>query len=347
MDQTFERERDVAIRAVEISGRLCQAVRERLIVSGQSGSGGVASKSDQSPVTVADFGSQAVICRALAESFPNDPVIAEEDSADLRRPESSGLLDQVVASVAEVLSDLGTGLDREVVCDWIDRGGTRRYQDRFWTLDPIDGTKGFLRGEQYAVALALIERGEVVVAALACPNLPSKIQDLDGASSSGAIFYAVKGAGAWMIPTAGSPPERIRAGTSSGRTIARFCESVESGHSAHGDSAKIAESLGIDAPPVRLDSQAKYAVVARGEADVYLRMPTRKDYREAIWDHAAGALIVAEAGGIVSDIDGQPLDWTRGPRLETNRGVVVADAKWHPKVIASIKELGLNQTRQA
>ena len=46
-----------------------------------------------------------------------------------------------------------------------------RYRERFWTLDPIDGTKGFLRGEQYAVALALIVGGEVVVAALACPNL--------------------------------------------------------------------------------------------------------------------------------------------------------------------------------
>ena len=60
--------------------------------------------------------------------------------------------------------------------------------------------------------------------------------------------------------------------------------------------------LGINAPPVRIDSQAKYALVARGEADIYLRLPTRADYREKIWDHAAGALIVAEAGGVVTDI---------------------------------------------
>ena len=59
----------------------------------------------------------------------------------------------------------------EQVCRWIDHGGGSQYSERFWTLDPIDGTKGFLRGEQYAVALALIVDGRVAVAALACPNL--------------------------------------------------------------------------------------------------------------------------------------------------------------------------------
>ena len=45
---------------------------------------------------------------------------------------------------------------QSTICQWIDHGGATHYSDRFWTLDPIDGTKGFLRGEQYAVALALI-----------------------------------------------------------------------------------------------------------------------------------------------------------------------------------------------
>ena len=74
---------------------------------------------------------------------------------------------------------------------------------------------------------------------------------------------------------------------------ARFCESVESGHSSHGHSAQIAARLGISLDPVRLDSQAKYAVVGRGEADIYLRLPTRPGYVERIWDHAAGAIFVA------------------------------------------------------
>jgi len=296
---------------------------------------------------VADFGSQAVICRALGAEFPDDSVIAEEDSAELRQPASSGLLAEVVSYVKGVMPSSSESVDPDAVCRWIDQGSLRSYQERFWTLDPIDGTKGFLRGEQYAVALALLEQGHVVVSALACPNLPARLDEATGptpAKPTGAIFFAVRGGGAWVIESDGASPRRITVGNSNDPTVARFCESVESGHSAHGDSAKIAATLGISSTPVRLDSQAKYAVVARGEADIYLRMPTRKDYREAIWDHAAGALIVAEAGGIVTDIDGKPLDFTRGPRLEANRGVVVANAQWHPRVIAAIAELGLSSS---
>lgn len=340
MAQSFERERETAIQAVRLAAGLCQAVRAGLLGSG------VVAKADRSPVTVADFGSQAVICRALALAFPNDPIIAEEGSDELRRPDSAELLAEAVRFVKEVLPGSEEPVDVESVCGWIDRGGSRSYADRFWTLDPIDGTKGFLRGEQYAVALALIERGKIVVAALACPNLPVQTAGFAEGAAPGSIFHAVRGEGAWAIPWGtgadqGAKPVRISVGSSDDPAAARFCESVESGHSAHGDSAKIAELLGIGTPPVRLDSQAKYAVVSRGEADIYLRMPTKKDYREAIWDHAAGALIVAEAGGIVSDIDGRPLDFTGGPRLEANRGVVVANAQWHPRVIAAIAELGL------
>ena len=61
----------------------------------------VLAKKDKSPVTVADFGSQALIARALAEAFPDDPVIAEEDSAELRQPENAPLLDQVLRHVRD------------------------------------------------------------------------------------------------------------------------------------------------------------------------------------------------------------------------------------------------------
>ena len=100
----------------------------------------------------------------------------------------------------------------------------------------------------------------------------------------------------------------------------------------------ISSSLGIQREPVRLDSQAKYAVVARGEGDLYLRLPTRADYREKIWDHAGGVLVVEEAGGRVSDIDGKPLDFTQGRELSANRGVVVTNGKLHDDVLKAIRE---------
>ncbi len=231
------------------------------------------------------------------------------------------------------------------VCAWIDRGGTSAYSRRFWTIDPIDGTKGFLRNEQYAVALALIVDGTIVVGALACPNLPVAPDGVE--SGRGVIFTAVKGQGATALalePGRGSGPASLALQVSqkSEPETLRFCESVESGHSAHGDSAAIADRLGITLPPIRMDSQAKYGIVARGEAEIYLRMPTRADYREKIWDHAAGVLIVEEAGGTVTDITGRPLEFQHGRELTANRGVIVASACSHARVLEALRALRLS-----
>ena len=84
--------------------------------------------------------------------------------------------------------------------------------------------------------------------------------------------------------------------------------------------------------------------MGRGEAEVYLRLPTRADYREKIWDHAAGVLVVEEAGGTVTDIAGRPLEFTHGRELTANRGVVVTNGRLHDRVLDAIRELGLGGT---
>ena len=146
----------------------------------------------------------------------------------------------------------------------------------------------------------------------------------------------MKGEGAFALPAEspeGIEPSaaRLQVNDTDDPAEVRFCESVESGHSAHGDAARLAERLGITRAPLRMDSQAKYAVVARGEAEIYLRLPTRADYREKIWDHAAGALIVTEAGGIVTDIHGRPLEFHHGRELIANRGVIVSNGRLHTR----------------
>jgi HAL2 family 3'(2'),5'-bisphosphate nucleotidase len=336
MFSLYELEQKVAVRAVREAARLCRAVAAEI-------SPDVLAKKDKSPVTVADFGSQALICRALAEAFPTDPIIAEEDAAELRQPENAALLDQVLRHIRAVRVEQADALSADEVCRWIDRGGTSRYRDRFWTLDPIDGTKGFLRGEQYAVALALVVEGQAVVAALACPNLVAGEDDPTD-HDPGSIFFAVQGHGAFVVK--GEPgtdvPLPVRVSDRDDPAAVRFCESVESGHSAHGDAAAIAGHLGLTSPPLRLDSQAKYAVVARGEADIYLRLPTRADYHEKIWDHAAGALIVTEAGGVVSDIHGRPLAFHHGRELTVNRGVIVTNGRLHQRVLDAVQALGIS-----
>jgi 3'(2'), 5'-bisphosphate nucleotidase len=115
-----------------------------------------------------------------------------------------------------------------------------------------------------------------------------------------------------------------------------FCESVESAHTAHSWSGRVAEELGVHAEPLRMDSQCKYAAVARGDATAYLRLPTRPDYEERLWDHAAGLVVVTEAGGTVTDINGAALDVTAGPTLARNRGVVASNSVIHQALLDAI-----------
>ena len=120
---------------------------------------------------------------------------------------------------------------------------------------------------------------------------------------------------------------------------ARFCESVEKAHTSQSHSAQVAELLGISAPPFRIDSQCKYAAVARGDAAVYLRLPTRPGYVEKVWDHAAGVAVVTEAGGTVTDVDGKPLDFSLGRGLTQNKGVIVTNGRFHDEVVAAVKQV--------
>lgn len=323
-----DRRMKAAESAVEAACRLCRAV------SLETEAGALA-KEDRSPVTVADFGAQAVISRRLQAADPLLPLVGEEDAAALRGPEHAALCARVAGHVRRE----EPGLADEEVLTAIDRGGSAGgAAGAFWTLDPIDGTKGFLRGDQYAVALALIVDGRVTLGVLGCPNLP--LDPSDPAGPVGCLFAARRGGGAAGRPLDGdlewSP---IRTTSVADPAHASFCESVESGHTKHSQAATIADRLGVRSPPYRIDSQCKYAAIARGDASIYLRLPTRADYQEKIWDHAAGAILVEEAGGTVSDTQGKPLDFSQGRTLAANTGVVATNGRFHDSVIAVVRDV--------
>ena len=324
----YDAELKIAIEAVKKTCSLCSTVQSSLV------SEETLTKKDKSPVTVADFGAQAVICHELKKAFPNDPIVAEEDSADLKTDEGQILTKKIFEYVSEVLPDFKENEIHSTIDSGDYQGGP---EGRFWTLDPIDGTKGFLRGEQYAVALALIEDGEVVLGVLGCPNL---LEDLGNTGSNrGLIFSAIQGEGTSVRSINGNNSSAIKVSDIDNPTLAPFCESVESAHSSHSDSEQIASVLGVTAEPIRIDSQCKYAVLARGDASIYLRLPTRKDYTEKIWDHAAGYIIVKEAGGQVSDVTGKDLDFSRGKTLSQNKGVVGTNGQLHHLVISAVVEV--------
>jgi len=318
-----DEELSAALSAVRQASTVCASVQGRLAA------GDTLTKGDDSPVTIADFAAQAVVCAALGDALGDVSVVGEEVASDLSDDSRTDLRNGVVDIVSGAF---GRDVPADQVLEWISIGSGDATGDRYWTLDPIDGTKGFLRGEQYAVALALIERGQVVAGVLGCPNLPND----DG--PAGAIFVAADG-GAEVHTTGSTGPVPIHVDDPRSLSEARLCESVESGHSDQDQSVQIARLLGVSAEPYRIDSQCKYGAVARGDASIYLRLPTRADYVEKIWDHAAGKFVVEQAGGIVTDVNGAPLDFSVGARLANNRGVVATSGGFHAEVIDAVGQV--------
>jgi len=355
---------------------------------------------------VADYAAQAIINTVLSNAFPDDPIIGEEDASDLRPSSSSStsttkesgdgdalrvrvveLADDILAQPPLPLDSSGGdgggeraewGLGRrwgaEALLKAIDRGkyaGGRT--GRFWTLDPIDGTKGFLRGGQYAVCLALLVDARVELGVIGCPNLPTEpsasprnttagTDDKDDededeqqrAQGRGALFIAVRGQGAYQLPL--HPPASTSDDVQPRRLTMphlalhelSFLESYEKAHAALDTNALVASRLGVRARPVRMDSQAKYAALVRGDGGggVYLRLPVAfgkngdddgGGYQEKIWDHAPGSLLAEEAGGVISDYRGRPLDFGLGRTLGKNFGVVAARREVHAQVIEAVQ----------
>jgi 3'(2'), 5'-bisphosphate nucleotidase len=323
-------ELQTAIQAVTKASAVCMTIRS------SSACEEAISKKDRSPVTIADFGSQAVIIHELLRVFPDARIVAEEDSAQMQALQGTPLGQDMVRAVTDVVPEANW----EMISEWVSRGNFEgSATGRFWTIDPIDGTKGFLRNEQYAVALALIEDGEPILGVLGCPNYPlHSFENPD--AGSGVMFFTEKGMGAKKLALDEkdfSKAGTIRVSPVQSTSEARLCESWESSHSSHADSERIADALGITRESLRIDSQCKYAAVASGDASIYLRMPTSADYREKIWDHGAGYIVNLEAGGRVTDIDGRKLDFSLGRTLINNRGIVAAPKSIHAEVLAAIK----------
>ncbi|XP_030462534.1 SAL1 phosphatase-like [Syzygium oleosum] len=337
---SYDKELAAAKKAASLAASLCQKVQKELLQSD------VQSKSDRSPVTVADYGSQAIVSFVLERELSDEPLslVAEEDSGDLRKDSGKDTLQRITKLVNETITTDGSysasPLSAEDVLGAIDSGKSEGGSfGRHWVLDPIDGTKGFLRGEQYAVALALLDDGKVVLGVLACPNLSlaSIAGNVTSENAVGCLFYAKVGSGTFMQSLDGSSPVKVHVSDIGNSEDASFFESYEKAHNMQDLTSSIARKLGVKAPPVRIDSQAKYGALSRGDGAIYMRFP-HKGYREKIWDHAAGCIVVTEAGGVVMDAAGQPLDFSKGRYLDLDTGIIVTNQKLMPSLLKAVRE---------
>ncbi|KAG4960512.1 hypothetical protein JHK82_037193 [Glycine max] len=372
--EKYSKELEVAVRAVQMACSLCQRVQDTLISNARTNHRQVQSKDDNSPVTVADWSVQAIVSWMLSECLgsQNVSIVAEEDAQTLSEANASELLEAVVETVNQCLAEaprfgvqepkspLGTSDVLEIISRCNSTGGPT---GRFWVLDPVDGTLGFVRGDQYAVALALIEDGEVKLGVLGCPNYPMRkewlsyhhryhriISKLTRPASEtwnkGCVLYAKKGSEkAWMQPLLHvnkmfvwpNHAKQVSVSSIDNPALATFCEPVEKANSSHSFTAGLAHSVGLRKQPLRVYSMVKYAAIARGDAEVFMKF-ARAGYKEKIWDHAAGVIIIQEAGGMVTDAGGLPLDFSKGLYLEgLDRGIVACSgATLHAKIIDAV-----------
>jgi 3'(2'), 5'-bisphosphate nucleotidase len=206
-------------------------------------------KGDQSPVTLADRAAEAVILRHLAEAAPEIPVISEEQA------EAHGLPETAPA--------------------------------RFFLVDPLDGTKEFIkRNGEFTVNIALIEDGRPVLGAV---GIPGK-----------GVVYGAAGPGTARVTDAGGRirPIAARRCPAAGATIAYS--------RSHADAAELEAFLANYRIAERLaaGSALKFCLLAEGAADLYPRLgPTME------WDTAAGQAVLEAAGGAVTMLDGTPFKY--------------------------------------
>ena len=228
-------------------------------------------KDDRSPLTAADMASHDIICRGLKELTPATPVLSEE-SADI--PYS-----------------------------------TRENWGRFWLVDPLDGTREFIkRNGEFTINIALIEKHTPVLGVIHVPV-------------TGTTYFADKGHGAFK-QAGDDPPQQIHTRQTNAGVISL------AGSRSHGSDKQLAliNRLG-DIEVHAIGSALKFCLVAEGIVDIYPRFgPTSE------WDTAAAQCVVEEAGGMVTDLEFNPLRYNTRTSVLNPDFLAIADRNfnWRP-----------------
>ncbi|XP_056172098.1 putative PAP-specific phosphatase, mitochondrial isoform X1 [Syzygium oleosum] len=309
---------------------------------------------------------KALVSLELGNLFPFIPLVAEEDSASIR---STDLVGYVVDAVTDQASSEGHPLTKGDVLEAIDRGGKNDFSmgsqpASYWVLDPIDGTRGFLKGREslYVVGLALVVGGEVVSGAMGCPNWQ---QDLSNVTNDGLQEYEISnarseiimvshvGCGTW---TKRLPPQLSNTSAKEAYWTRCFVDGFSAVHEARFCipesqtwetlplSTSVKARMETDTPgggkivllPTCCGSLCKYMMVASGRASTYI-LRTRTQTSIKAWDHAAGMICVHEAGGKVTDWEGSQIhlaaDAAERRIIFARGGVIVSNGNLHDKIL--------------
>ncbi len=302
----------------------------------------IQTKDDFSPVTVADYGAQIIVSHWLNTHFKEEPLIAEESLKTLPEENRKGFVDKLISVLEPFLGKLS----RSKIIEYLELNCSATKEKSYWVLDPLDGTKGFLRGNQYAISLGHVNRGAVDAGVLACPRLDlSLFPEKENTPQKGCLFIAEKKKGAWVKlyhPSAELRP--IHVSECKDPKNAKLLRSYESKHTDLEKTEMFLSKMGI-LSSIPVDSQVKYGLLACGEGEIILRFPPtdNPNYREKVWDHAGGAIILEEAGGKVTDIFGNAFQYNGEPLLNNSVGVFASNKYLHDIGIKVLQEVMENQ----
>ncbi|KAL6707203.1 hypothetical protein ACN47E_004750 [Coniothyrium glycines] len=348
--QPYAKELGLALHAVHTASLLTKSVLRSL-----SNSVTAETKPDDSPVTIADFAAQALLISFLSAAFPSDTFIGEESADALRQNEALAqrvwLLvlrarDELHARVAQS-GDVPVKFPESVedMFARIDAGGKSQVtgEGRVWVMDPVDGTATFMQGQQYAVCLCLLVDGVQTVGVIGCPNLAFEVhgplgktrvhEDQVDAEGFGVVLSAVEGQGTSvraMRADGLGEPRKVDLTTLPTKDLSEldFVETTLGKTSlSQGEHKAVAESLGAAWPgTVIWAQQMKHVALTLGATDVMVRIPKTEDRFTYIWDHAGGHLLFQEAGGLIKDFNGKPIDFSHGRQIkgEHNFGMIAA-----------------------
>lgn len=317
-------------------------------------------KDDDTPVTIGDLAAQALIVSALHHAFPEDTFLGEETAKMLRADD--GLAEKVwelvrtthldIASDVQVEEEiLATPTSKEEMMDLIDlgmgEGFGKKKKGRIWVMDPIDGTLTFMRGQQYAVCLCLLEDGKQKVAVLGCPNLSLEQLPIteNTVSKEGGYLVSTKvecGVTLRRISSGSLQPAKRAVSRGIFKSLSQLgnIEALESNSMDHVKNKMVAEKLGMSWPGVDIWSQQmKYIAMAVGGHDVMVRIPVNDGHRTALWDHAGGHLLAEEMGIKITDVEGKDIDFGEGRRFYKNLGNVAAPVALHAQVLKTVQEV--------
>ncbi len=223
----------------------------------------VEKKDDRSPLTEADLASHHIIVDGLRTLTPGVPILSEESAA----------------------------------LAWVQR----RQWTRYWLVDPLDGTREFVkRNGEFTVNIALINNQRPVIGVVQTPV-------------TGELAIAWEGGGCWL--------SRDGASLLQVTTRPRPVPLVVAGSRSHGDArlAGMIDQLGSH-ELLAMGSSLKFVRIAAGEADLYVRLGLTSE-----WDTAAGQCLVEQAGGVVCQLDGEPLLYNGKDSLLNPEFIVAGD----------------------